>query len=654
MRRIRNRSVLLAAAALALPAFLVCAGQALAAPVWLPATDLSAPLRDASGSRVAMDDAGHTVAVWQRQESNGPGLGVQASTRELGAGFSAPVDLSTHAQNPVVAITPGGEAIVAWWHFENPPGVYVLEASTRRPGGSFSPPEPVAALPKSVQTSEIQLEVSPTGDAVLAWTSREPEAEFSKATFVEASIRSAGGGFSEPEILSLEPEFDSEDASAPSAAIDAAGDAVVAWQFAEVEEVEVEPGVFEELTEVQIEAAVRPAGGEFSEPERLSEEGANAFSPAVAMDSAGNAIAVWTRGEGEEFTVQASVRPAGGPFPPAEDLSKAGADSFSPDIAMTPSGAATAVWVQSEEGEEGLEATMLPPGGEFTSPDEISSEGEEPLFPSLAVGSAGNAVVVWSGRSEGSQVARAVTRSGGGAFSAPAAISPTEPECCFHPDAAVDGVGNAVAIWTHSDGANRIAQAAGYDAVAPELRGLLIPATGTVGVPVSLSVEPFDVWSIASTSFDFGDDAAAGGTSVTHTYSSPGTFPVTATTVDAAGTATVAGGTIAIAASNDFHLGKVKRRKRKGTAVIVVEVPGPGTLTLSGKGVKKGRATAGGAGSVALAVKPSRGTLRKLKRRHKARVTVAVTFSPTGGTPATQPETIVLIKNSGAHPQRSR
>ena len=127
----------------------------------------------------------------------------------------------------------------------------------------------------------------------------------------------------------------------------------------------------------------------------------------------------------------------------------------------------------------------------------------------------------------------------------------------------MDEAGDAVAAWRRDNGAKDIVQAAGYDANPPELRNLSVPATGTVGIPVSFSVEPFDVWSISASAFDFGDGGSAPGNSTSHAYTAPGTYQVTATATDPAGSSTSANGTISILASNDFRLGKLKRNKRR-------------------------------------------------------------------------------------------
>ena len=67
---------------------------------------------------------------------------------------------------------------------------------------------------------------------------------------------------------------------------------------------------------------------------------------------------------------------------------------------------------------------------------------------------------------------------------------------------AVDGQGNAAAVWTRpSDTAIEVA---GYDAAGPMLRNLLLPTTNRPGTGFSFSVNPVDVWSgVASTNWSF-------------------------------------------------------------------------------------------------------------------------------------------------------
>ncbi len=192
---------------------------------------------------------------------------------------------------------------------------------------------------------------------------------------------------------------------------------------------------------------------------------------------------------------------------------------------------------------------------------------------------------------------------------------------------------------------------AGYDASPPQMRGLSIPATGTVGVPVSVSASPFDVWPIASTSFTFGDGAGAPGTSVTHAYSVPGTYQVTATAVDAAGTPVSASGAIAISPSYAFKIGKQKRNKKKGTATLTVEVSGPGQVVgLRQEGEAEERGTPPAPGSVTLAIVAKGKARKQLNKKGKAKVRVTVTFTPDGGDHAATSAVSIDAEEESRHP----
>jgi hypothetical protein len=103
-----------------------------------------------------------------------------------------------------------------------------------------------------------------------------------------------------------------------------------------------------------------------------------------------------------------------------------------------------------------------------------------------------------------------------------------------------------VAVWTSNKGTDLV-QAAVYDATRPDLRQVSVPPAGQVGVPVTLSVSPFDVWSGVSTSWTFGDGGGALGAATSHTYTAPGTYQVGVTAADAVGNQTRGTGQIQIA-----------------------------------------------------------------------------------------------------------
>jgi hypothetical protein len=107
--------------------------------------------------------------------------------------------------------------------------------------------------------------------------------------------------------------------------------------------------------------------------------------------------------------------------------------------------------------------------------------------------------------------------------------------------------------------------------------------------------------------------------------------------------------------SNAFTLGALIKNKSKGTATLPVTVPGPGTLSVVGIGGNPGirgvSAVATQAGVVKLTLTPTGSAKKILRKKGKLRFTAQVTFTPTGGTPATQTlkGTLILKKKKKHH-----
>lgn len=553
-----------AAAALCAGAALISAPAALAAPAWLVPTNLSAPGREASNSSVAMDEAGETVAVWERQSETGVDSDVQAVTRAPGGNFSEPIRLSAAATEPDVAITPSGEAIVVWRYFEVSSGEYVIQAATRQPGGAFSAPLEISRSPAQALPQDLRIAINAKGEAAVVWIQQNPSSGLKEnPSFVDASIRAPGAGFSAPETLSPQPLVSGQSAARPRVGIDAAGDVRAVWEYFDG-------------TDDLIETASRAPGGSFSAPKALSVDGEDAFGPDLAVDAAGATTVIWDQyKEKSTFTIRGAAAAAGAELGSPVNLSTGSASSLGePVIATAPGGPATVAWTQSNGANNLIQAATGATGGTFAPQQAISPSGQEGLDPEVSEDGAGASTIVWQGSNGTNDIVEAAIGSAAGSFSAAVELSAAGQDAVF-PRVAMDAGGDATAVWWRSDGTNAIVQAAGYDADAPTLSGVSIPSSGTVGVPVSFTAKPFDVWPISSTSFGFGDGAHAEGSSVSHTYTAPGTYRVTVTAKDAAASAVSASAAITVLPSNEFAIGKLKLNRKTGTAALSVTVPVP-------------------------------------------------------------------------------
>jgi YVTN family beta-propeller protein len=173
---------------------------------------------------------------------------------------------------------------------------------------------------------------------------------------------------------------------------------------------------------------------------------------------------------------------------------------------------------------------------------------------------------------------------------------------------------------------------------------------------------------VAGYSWDFGDGSSARTTtaSVRHAYADAGEYRASVTLTDGDGCSTAEvftgqtaycnGSSLATASTTvaALALRRPKLDKRHGTATLTVSVPGPGTLALSGSGVVKQRIAQRSpgaerkvpqAGTVKLKIRAKGKAKRKLRRRGRVKVKFLVSFTPSGGSPNGQSQSVTLVRH---------
>lgn len=192
------------------------------------------------------------------------------------------------------------------------------------------------------------------------------------------------------------------------------------------------------------------AQAEWLPPVDISEVGAHISTPDVALDSEGNATAVWTRWNGSASVVETSFRPAGQAWGAPETL----AEATSPQVVVDHNGNWTVDWERGVGSNVVIETSSRAPGGSWSEPVEVTefAQGFDPE-PFLAVDGEGSNTIVWVQE----ETVMSSFRVFLGEWGEPIPLSEGES---FTPQTAMDGRGDATAVWMHYDGSHYVVESA--------------------------------------------------------------------------------------------------------------------------------------------------------------------------------------------------
>jgi hypothetical protein len=444
-----------------------------------------------------------------------------AAPAHASPGWLPPQGLSEpgkNAFNVSTAMDAAGNAIVVWEREHESGLTHDIQLATHTPGGGFTAPTTLA-----LSSTDPVAVVTPGGRAAIAWR------RFSAGKYqIQIVTRPPGGSFSAPETVA---EVASEALPAGTrVAIDEAGDLAVAWSQRDPSS-ELTPDPF------FVMAAVRPAGGAFSTPKRVSppepkhadaplgEEPAQkqvryeqevsewskrrlaASSVQIAIDEAGEALVVWSYQDGtidneghlHPFSlIQTSEQPAAGSFSPFATISPPGVKSDEPQVGFDASGRAVVVWRHAEEFEAQIEAATRPFGGGFSSPQLLSATGTgiRSEIPRLAVTPAGGASVVWRRSTGFATTMQAIDIAADGSLSAVETLPLATADAPSYPELAGNRKGDLLAVWS------------GLSATESLVRASLRGAGGTFAAPAAVSETSNEALQ-ATVAIDEGDSGVA-------------------------------------------------------------------------------------------------------------------------------------------------
>ena len=242
----------------------------------------------------------------------------------------------------------------------------------------------------------------------------------------------------------------------PQVAVDTNGDAVFTWERSDG-------------TNGRVQARARSAAGALSPVQNLSPAGEEGSSPQVAVDADGDAVFTWVRGQGgpaahrgedPTFPIRTRARTAAGALSAVQNLTLPGQNGSRPDVAVDADGDAVFTWVQFGVQNDGaLLARARSAAGGLSAQQTLSPSGNLSAVPQVAVDTNGDAVFTWE-RKDGALISRAQAR----ARSAAGVLSPVQTlsaggQNALGAQVAVDAGGDAIVTWQRSDGTSQRVQA---------------------------------------------------------------------------------------------------------------------------------------------------------------------------------------------------
>jgi hypothetical protein len=287
--------------------------------VYGPVQNLSQAAFSAEAPRIAMDAAGNALMAWQFSDGDG-NLRIQARSRSAAGVFGPIRTLSDRGQGAVnhqIAMGATGDAVVVWERNGR------IQARAWSAAGVLGPVETLSGS----GAHDPRAATDAAGNVLVVWQ---------RAGRIQGRIRTAAGVLGSIETFSTEGDF----ASVPNIAMNADGDALIAWVGADA-------------TSFVVKGRARSAAGVLDPEDTIfSQSGQSPDAPQLAIDAAGDSVLVWRSFDAATATtaLQARARSSDGTLAPLQTLSDDTRYVQLPHFAMNPNGAAVAVWEQEEDG----------------------------------------------------------------------------------------------------------------------------------------------------------------------------------------------------------------------------------------------------------------------------------------------------------------
>ncbi len=383
--------------------------------------------------QLAFDPSGNALAVWHQSAGMRNDIWANRYTPSGGWGTAERIetDDSGGAGGHQLAIDQSGNALAVWSQWD---GTRTNIWSNRyTPSGGWSTAQLIEANDAG-NAVDPQVAIDASGNALTVWYESD-----STRDNIWANRYTPSGGWGTAGLIETD---NAGDALNPQLAIDPSGKALAVWSQSD--------GTRNNIWANRYTPIVAWVAAESIETDNAG----GAIDPQVAIDRSGNALAVWSQSDGTRENVWANRYTPSRGWATAEpiEVDNSG-DALNPQVAIDASGNALAVWWQFDGIRNSIWANRHTPSGGWGTAERIEDDDAGNAFrPQVAIDPGGNALAVWS-QSDGAREnvwANRYTPSGGWGTAEP--IENDDAGTAFTPQVAIDPSGNAIAVWSQSDG----------------------------------------------------------------------------------------------------------------------------------------------------------------------------------------------------------
>lgn len=362
-----------------------------------------------------------------------------SSTNCLQASWSAPTKISfSNSDQPNIAVDLVGNAVAVWQGDDS--SNYIIQSASLPFKGKWT--YPVTLSKTGYDAESPRVAVNASGNAVSIWR------RFNGCnSVIQASKLSLGGSWSVTSDISNA----SGNAEYPSLSMDNSGkvgNAIAVWAR--------HNGI-----NFIIQSSELPQNGNWSTPTNISPSGQDALLPNVSVDSSGNAMTIFAKFDGSNFTSRSALLLQGDAWGPSVVISNTEQSANHGSVSLDQNGNAIFLWTEFDGSNYLVQSSTIPYGGTFSLPVTISNESQSAYIPMVASNSNGNAVALWVLFDGLNLIAETSSLVYGNTWSMPIKLS-TNGKNVANINIKVNQSGNAIAVWDETDGITSVINSATY------------------------------------------------------------------------------------------------------------------------------------------------------------------------------------------------